>query len=222
MARAYPQRLGHPVPQCTSTSHQKYTGHLHGARYAPLPRPIRADDYLCQLCPEPRRASHWDHCHDHGYVRGPLCASCHAYEGLATGFLGVKAGLAHLLECRGCASIELSRGIITRRWWASTCMVAGPAGAGVCVPVGRGAAGPVGGSGVRARIGWRYALSLDGPIRASAGPCSVSSVFGAFCVRWVEADAGQRIFDRVVESARWAGVLKALGRARIDPRMCWL
>ncbi|MFI1502604.1 endonuclease domain-containing protein [Streptomyces platensis] len=89
-------------PRCTSTSHQKYAGHLHGTQYDSLSRLVRADGYLCQLCSEPRRASHWDHCHDHGYVRGPLCASCNTYESLGTDFLSVTAGLAHLLECRGC------------------------------------------------------------------------------------------------------------------------
>ncbi|MFC8095349.1 endonuclease domain-containing protein [Streptomyces sp. NPDC057301] len=34
-------------------------------------RGTRADDYLCRLCAETRAAA-WDHCHDHGFVRGPL------------------------------------------------------------------------------------------------------------------------------------------------------
>ncbi|MFF8902461.1 endonuclease domain-containing protein [Streptomyces lydicus] len=89
-------------PACTSTSHEKYAGHLRDRKYDSLSRLTRADAYLCQLCPTPRRASHWDHCHEHGYVRGPLCASCNTYEGLGTDFLSIEMGLKHLLECRGC------------------------------------------------------------------------------------------------------------------------
>ncbi|MGW4546312.1 endonuclease domain-containing protein [Streptomyces violaceorubidus] len=37
-------------------------------------RGTRADDYLCRLCKESPAA--WDHCHEHGYVRGPRCGSC--------------------------------------------------------------------------------------------------------------------------------------------------
>ncbi|MET8677119.1 endonuclease domain-containing protein [Streptomyces sp. NPDC004647] len=89
-------------PSCTAASSQTYSGQLRGAPYDSVPRTTRADSYLCQLCTEPRHASHWDHCHDHGYVRGPLCASCNTYEGLGLNFLTREGGLAHLLECRGC------------------------------------------------------------------------------------------------------------------------
>ncbi|MEV6497854.1 endonuclease domain-containing protein [Streptomyces prunicolor] len=27
------------------------------------------------------RASVWDHCHEHGHVRGPVCPSCNTFEG---------------------------------------------------------------------------------------------------------------------------------------------
>jgi hypothetical protein len=30
------------------------------------------------MCPDP--ASEWDHCHAHGFVRGPLCKSCNVKE----------------------------------------------------------------------------------------------------------------------------------------------
>ncbi len=89
-------------PSCTAASSQTYAGQLRGTSYTSLSRATRADNYLCQLCTEPRRASHWDHCHDHGHVRGPLCASCNTYEGLGLKFLSRKGGLAHLLECHGC------------------------------------------------------------------------------------------------------------------------
>lgn len=67
-------------------------------------RSTRADGYLCRMCAE-TRASVWDHCHDHGYVRGPLCASCNTFEGKSSAhsFLRDKEGSAlHLLECRSC------------------------------------------------------------------------------------------------------------------------
>ncbi|MCD9880431.1 endonuclease domain-containing protein [Streptomyces guryensis] len=67
-------------------------------------RGTRADDYLCRLCAETRAAA-WDHCHDHGYLRGPLCGSCNTFEGKSTprNLLEEKEGAAlHLLECRGC------------------------------------------------------------------------------------------------------------------------
>lgn len=64
---------------------------------------------------------------------------------------------------------------------------------------------------VRARIDWKYALGLE-----LTDPGFDFSVLSEFRARLVEADAGQQIFDRVLESARQAGVLKAPGRARTD------
>lgn len=71
---------------------------------SPRVRGIRADDYLCRLCAETWAAA-WDHCHDHGFLRGPLCGSCNAFEGKSHPryFLEDKEGAAlHLLECSGC------------------------------------------------------------------------------------------------------------------------
>ncbi|UXX97984.1 endonuclease VII domain-containing protein (plasmid) [Streptomyces sp. AD2-2] len=66
-------------------------------------RGTRADDYLCRLC-KASQASAWDHRHDHGHVRGPLCGSCNTREGKATPyyFLQLEGTAMHLLECRGC------------------------------------------------------------------------------------------------------------------------
>ncbi|OIJ95376.1 IS1182 family transposase [Streptomyces colonosanans] len=64
---------------------------------------------------------------------------------------------------------------------------------------------------VRARIDWKYALGLE-----LTDPGFDFSVLSEFRARLVEADAGQQIFDRVLETAREAGVLKAPGRARTD------
>ncbi|MFF5313076.1 endonuclease domain-containing protein [Streptomyces massasporeus] len=45
---------------------------MRGVLYeSPRRRNTRAADYLCRLCKESPAAA-WDHCHDHGYVRGPL------------------------------------------------------------------------------------------------------------------------------------------------------
>ncbi|MDQ0577883.1 endonuclease domain-containing protein [Streptomyces rishiriensis] len=92
-------------PPCSGAAFQRYGGHLRGVLYeSPRVRGTRADDYLCCLCAE-TRAAVWDHCHDHGFLRGPLCGSCNTFEGksLPRYFLEGKEGAAlHLLECRGC------------------------------------------------------------------------------------------------------------------------
>ncbi|WP_043271977.1 endonuclease domain-containing protein [Streptomyces sp. CT34] len=88
-------------PPCSGTAYQTYQGHLHGVLYESLRRTMRADDYLCRLCAQ-SRAFTWDHCHDHGYVRGPLCASCNTFEGKGVRFLLREGSVLHLLECRGC------------------------------------------------------------------------------------------------------------------------
>ncbi|WP_313896198.1 endonuclease domain-containing protein [Streptomyces sp. YIM 98790] len=69
--------------------------------YSSLRRTHRADEYLCCLCCA-SRASVWDHCHEHGYVRGPVCASCNTFEGKGVDFLRRYGSVQHLLECRGC------------------------------------------------------------------------------------------------------------------------
>ena len=71
-------------------------------QYTSLPKTTRAADYLCRLCTDDRRAYYWDHCHDHGYVRGPVCASCNTFEGGGMDFLTREGGILHLLECTGC------------------------------------------------------------------------------------------------------------------------
>ncbi|EPH45361.1 endonuclease domain-containing protein [Streptomyces aurantiacus] len=91
-------------PPCSGTSLRPYPGHLHGVQYASSrPRRTKADDYLCCLCRE-SPATSWDHCHDHGFVRGPLCSSCNTYEGKAHpyDFLQEADNALHLLECRRC------------------------------------------------------------------------------------------------------------------------
>ncbi|MFD5079551.1 endonuclease domain-containing protein [Streptomyces sp. NPDC058371] len=102
-------------PPCSGAAFQRYTGHLGGVLYdSPRVRGTRADDYLCRLCAEIRAAA-WDHCHDHGFLRGPLCGSCNTFEGKShpRNFLEDREGAAlHLLECRGC----LDRRTLPRRY----------------------------------------------------------------------------------------------------------
>ncbi|MGW0629243.1 endonuclease domain-containing protein [Streptomyces sp. NPDC002758] len=88
-------------PACSGDAFQAYKGHLNGVAYSSLRRTQRADEYLCCLC-RASRASIWDHCHDHGYVRGPVCASCNTFEGNGVDFLRRDGSVQHLLECRGC------------------------------------------------------------------------------------------------------------------------
>ncbi|MEV4505993.1 endonuclease domain-containing protein [Streptomyces klenkii] len=91
-------------PSCAGSRYRSYTGHLRGVLYEALGPSVRADEYLCCLCEEHRRAYYWDHCHEHGHVRGPVCASCNTFEGGGAHFLtrSGDAGLRHLLRCEGC------------------------------------------------------------------------------------------------------------------------
>ncbi|MFF2226898.1 endonuclease domain-containing protein [Streptomyces globisporus] len=70
----------------------EHTGALYRARYRPLARV-----YRCDLCPAP--AAFWDHCHDHGLIRGPLCRSCNGSEGF---WVHALRGVEHLMRCPGC------------------------------------------------------------------------------------------------------------------------
>jgi hypothetical protein len=91
-------------PPCSREAFLPYAGHLRGVLYAsPRRSSTRADDYLCGLC-QHSRAAGWDHCHVHGFVRGPLCGSCNTAEGMgiSSGFLQRDGAVLHLLECRGC------------------------------------------------------------------------------------------------------------------------
>jgi hypothetical protein len=45
---------------------------------------------------------YWDHCHAHGFVRGPVCASCNTYEGGGYRFIHRPGAVRHLLLCDGC------------------------------------------------------------------------------------------------------------------------
>ncbi|MER6775001.1 endonuclease domain-containing protein [Streptomyces bacillaris] len=119
-----PSPLGYVTlcPPCSGATFQRYTGRLRGVQYeSARTRSTRADGYLFRLCSE-SRAAVWDHCHDHGLVRGPLCGSCNTYEGKSTAhsFLQNKEGAAlHLLECRGC----LERRTLPARYHAALALM---------------------------------------------------------------------------------------------------
>ncbi|MEV1085836.1 endonuclease domain-containing protein [Streptomyces sp. NPDC050211] len=89
-------------PTCSVATFRRYQGHLRGTSYNAVRGGTTAEDYLCAVCDPPRQAAFWDHCHDHGHVRGPLCASCNTMERAGTDFLTHTGSVAHLLECRGC------------------------------------------------------------------------------------------------------------------------
>jgi recombination endonuclease VII len=97
-------------PACHAThvdGLRDYDGHLRDIPYARSQ--YRKNDpalkYRCVVCSQP--ASAWDHCHEHGYIRGPLCARCNANDG----WLGnpysrqPRPPLEHINRCKGCAQV---------------------------------------------------------------------------------------------------------------------
>jgi hypothetical protein len=88
-------------PVCSGKAFETYEGQLDGVAYRSLRRTHRSDEYLCCLCRE-SRAALWDHCHEHGHVRGPVCPSCNTFEGKGVAFLRRNGSAQHLLRCRGC------------------------------------------------------------------------------------------------------------------------
>lgn len=74
-------------------SHERaFAGAVYKTRFRPLAR-----EFGCDLCPDP--AEFWDHCHDHGSIRGPLCRSCNGSEFL---WPHAERGVDHLMACPGC------------------------------------------------------------------------------------------------------------------------
>ncbi|MDX2683682.1 endonuclease domain-containing protein [Streptomyces sp. NY05-11A] len=91
-------------PPCAAVGAVPYADEHTGRRYSAITRrrgnqhpDANPNRYVCRLCPE--RATVWDHCHDHGYVRGPLCAGCNQSE---SAWLHIPAGRAHLWACVQC------------------------------------------------------------------------------------------------------------------------
>ncbi|MGC5346963.1 endonuclease domain-containing protein [Streptomyces sp. DT171] len=90
-------------PPCSGAAFRSYAGHLRGVQYdSARRRGTRPDDYLSHLCKE-RQAAVWDHCHEHGYVRGPLCGSCNNRECKSLPYRFLQSGgTQHLLERHSC------------------------------------------------------------------------------------------------------------------------
>ncbi|MGW7473877.1 endonuclease domain-containing protein [Streptomyces cyaneofuscatus] len=89
-------------PACAASVARPYNDHLRGRLYASLLKNSQPEAFLCRLCPSPRQAMYWDHCHAHGFVRGPVCASCNTYEGGGYRFIHRPGAVRHLLLCDGC------------------------------------------------------------------------------------------------------------------------
>ncbi|WP_180685607.1 endonuclease domain-containing protein [Streptomyces gossypiisoli] len=90
-------------PVCAAATLRSYRQELTGVAYARArERGPRAEDYLCAVCDPPRPAAAWDHCHEHGLIRGPLCGSCNTMEGQGKDFLARDGSVQHLLRCDGC------------------------------------------------------------------------------------------------------------------------
>ncbi|MFG2379152.1 endonuclease domain-containing protein [Streptomyces sp. NPDC048504] len=90
-------------PVCAAASLRSYRQELAGVAYPRVrERGPRAEDFLCAVCDLPRPAAVWDHCHEHGLIRGPLCGSCNTMEGQGKDFLARKGSVQHLLRCDGC------------------------------------------------------------------------------------------------------------------------
>jgi hypothetical protein len=98
-------------PDCAASAFPIYGGSMRGVLYtSERRRALRADAYLCSVCGL-RRAVDWEHCHDHGYLRGPACASCNHAEvtqhGIWRGFDGTdRRTTRHLLHCHGCLTAK--------------------------------------------------------------------------------------------------------------------
>ncbi|SEG85280.1 Recombination endonuclease VII [Actinacidiphila yanglinensis] len=118
-------------PQCAAAGLRRYRNELNGASYARIQEQgPRARDYLCGVCRTPRPATDWDHCHDHGMIRGPLCGSCNTKEGHGKEFLAMEGSIAHLLRCDGCRAerklpphhrLAALRRHAHREWGAADC-----------------------------------------------------------------------------------------------------
>ncbi|MFI9271486.1 endonuclease domain-containing protein [Kitasatospora sp. NPDC052896] len=69
-------------PTCRTTTLRPYNGELEGHLYAVLRKKrssLEVSGWICAICREaPARAV--DHCHEHGYVRAPVCQPCNTRE----------------------------------------------------------------------------------------------------------------------------------------------
>ncbi|MCJ0875272.1 endonuclease domain-containing protein [Streptomyces sp. AP-93] len=72
-----------PSPDCPTTPLRPYTGELEGHLYSVLSRKPgtsgKVAGWTCAVC-RTAPAGVLDHCHEHGYVRAPVCQSCNIQE----------------------------------------------------------------------------------------------------------------------------------------------
>ena len=82
---------------------------------------------------EPLPAVMWDHCHTHGWIRGPVCHNCNSRMGnIDNGALKGDIYLEHRARCPECTSdrpplsqdrkdararVELRDRLIKEKWW---------------------------------------------------------------------------------------------------------
>ncbi|MGC4979021.1 endonuclease domain-containing protein [Streptomyces sp. DT199] len=110
----------HPCERAAAASLLQYGGEYRGRQYADMrraPGTVPARSYACTVCGA--CAVHWDHCHVHGEVRGPLCVSCNQRFKLSIGddawsawwapklerageSAEARALVSHLTQCTGC------------------------------------------------------------------------------------------------------------------------
>ncbi|MGW0778833.1 endonuclease domain-containing protein [Streptomyces sp. NPDC002835] len=99
LAHADHQRLEGAVPCVRGRRPAQLPSGAEGVAYARLrERGPRAEDFLCAMCDPARPAAVWDHCHEHGLIRGPLCGSCNTMEGQGKDFLARKGSVRHLVR----------------------------------------------------------------------------------------------------------------------------
>jgi hypothetical protein len=70
-------------PNCATATLRPYDEELRGQLYSALSRkpgtPRRLAGWICAIC-RTAPAAVLDHCHEHGYVRAPVCQSCNTQE----------------------------------------------------------------------------------------------------------------------------------------------
>lgn len=68
--------------------------------------------YRCALCAQP--AVVWDHCHEHGYIRGPLCRACNTNDNwlFRLPYRLARLPIDHVDQCKGCAGAGPGLGVV--------------------------------------------------------------------------------------------------------------
>jgi Recombination endonuclease VII len=68
--------------------------------------------YRCILCGQP--AVVWDHCHEHGYTRGPLCRQCNTNDHwlFRSPYRLDRLPIDHVEQCKGCTGAGPGTGVV--------------------------------------------------------------------------------------------------------------